>query len=197
MKYLILIALIFTVLSSQAAEVRVKSNPSGSIVFTENAKTGKRVKIGKTPLVVSWDELESKNGKDTPFIIDVSKEGFNPYRLLVVGLKKEDLELSANLDVQANIKHVEDFDFLMGDLFDIQRLIRTRDYKDALDKLARLERKFPHYSVIPELRGSIHYLNKDLKRSLASYRKAFSLNSKNRDAYRMKKYLETHFGIRN
>ena len=36
---------------------------------------------------------------------------------------------------------------------------------------------------------------KEFKRSLSFYRKAFAVNPKNRDAYRMKLYLEKKFKI--
>ena len=46
-----------------------------------------------------------------------------------------------------------------------------------------------------ELLGSAYYLKKDFRSSLGAYRKAFSLNPDNMDAYRMKLYLEKSFNV--
>lgn len=194
-KIITIYLLLFAYSTIVASEVRISSNPVGALVYVENSQTGKKIEIGKTPILVLRRELEQKNGSDRPFIINIDKEGFVSYRVLFLGFENENIEINANLEIKSDIRQVEDFDALIGEILDIQRLIRTKNYKESLDRLNIIERKFHQFSVIPELKGSIQYLNKDLQGALASYRRAFSLNPKNHDVYRMKKYLETHFGL--
>ena len=64
-----------------------------------------------------------------------------------------------------------------------------------INKLEDLEKKNPRLSIIPELRATAMYLNKDVEGALSYYRKAFSVNPDNADAYRMKIYLEKKLGV--
>jgi tetratricopeptide (TPR) repeat protein len=78
----------------------------------------------------------------------------------------------------------------------VQRQIRSKDYANAVKRLDELEKDFPHYSIIYELKGSAFYLDKQFKQALNYYRKAFSVNPENRDAYIMKVYLEEKFELK-
>ena len=127
---------------------------------------------------------------------EIEKEGFDPYRVLLTRTGSNDIEMSVNLDISKNIKMIKDLDYLMVELFDVQRQIRAKDYTSALNKLDGLEKDFPHYSIIYELKGSAYYLNKDFSKALNFYRKAFSINPDNRDAYNMKIYLEKKFNLK-
>lgn len=178
-----------------ASSVNIKSNPDTAEVFVLNVSDGKPISVGETPFEGNVDDLGSRAGGGNSFVIEIKKVGFEPYRVLMNTLGGNDIELSVNLKVSKDIELVQDIDLLMSDLFDVQRLVRGQDYASALTKLTALQKKFPHFSIIPEMTGGIHYLNRDFTRAMNSYRKAFSLNAKNQSAYRMKKYLEKRFGL--
>ena len=74
-------------------------------------------------------------------------------------------------------------------------MVRLKDYQSSLQKLEMLERKFPHFSIIHEMKGMIFYLQKNFKMALNFYRKANGINPQNIEAYKMKTYLEKKFGI--
>ena len=126
----------------------------------------------------------------------IEKDGFDPYRILISKTGENDINLFVNLDIRKDIEEIKNIDQYTNELFEVQRLIRVKNYETALNKLYDLEKKFPHYSTIYELTGSALYLSKDFSKSLSYYRKAFAKNADNIDAYRMKTYLEKKLAIR-
>jgi tetratricopeptide (TPR) repeat protein len=194
--YLSLIMLVNGTDYVQAEDISVTSNPEQADVFVKNTLTKEKVKIGKTPLKMSLNDIVNNFARSNVFIVEISKDGFDPYRLLLSRTGSNDIELSVNLDISKNIQMVKEVDFLMSQLFDVQRQIRAKDYGSALTKLDELEKDFPHYSIIYELKGSAYYLDKQFSKALNYYRKAFSVNPENRDSYIMKVYLEEKFELK-
>ncbi|OFZ14260.1 MAG: hypothetical protein A2X86_05275 [Bdellovibrionales bacterium GWA2_49_15] len=195
-KYMLLV-LVLTFFSRWclAEELTVTSNPEQADIFIKTTSNDAGVKIGRTPLKIPMSEVVNNFAKSNVFILEISKEGFDPYRVLLTRTGSNDIELSVNLDVSKNLKLVKDVDYLVTQLFEVQRQIRIKDYVDALKRLDILEKDFPHYSVVYELKASTYYLSKDFSKALSYYRKAFSMNSDNRDAYIMKLYLEEKFKL--
>lgn len=179
----------------QAEEIAITSNPEEVNIFVKNAQTGQELKIGKTPYKGDVDALTANVANGSVFMIELRKDGFETYRILVTKAGKSDIAVNVNMEVSKDMSMTQDFDLLTGDLFDVQRMVRTKDYQSALKKLEMLEKKFPHFSVVYEMKASVFYLMKEFKRSLTFYRKAFATNPKNRDAYRMKMYLEKKFKV--
>jgi tetratricopeptide (TPR) repeat protein len=105
------------------------------------------------------------------------------------------MQLTANLELSKTISNIREHDLLMNNLFDVQKLIRGKNFRDALTKLDELEAKHPLLSVIPELKATAYYMNKEVENALSYYRKAFALNPENSDAYRMKLYLEKKLNV--
>lgn len=190
---LLVIGLLNNVVMSE--EIAITSNPEEVDIFVKNAQTGQELKIGKTPYKGDVDALTANVANGSVFMIELRKVGFESYRILFTKAGKSDIAVNVNMEVAKDMSMTQDFDLLTGDLFDVQRMVRTKDYQSALKKLEMLEKKFPHFSVVYEMRASVFYLMKEFKRSLTFYRKAFATNPKNRDAYRMKMYLEKKFKV--
>jgi len=186
---------LFTMTKTYGDEFRIRSNPEQADIYVKNTNTGAKIKIGKTPLTMPLAELISNFAKADVFILELAKDGFEPYRILITKMGSNDIDLLVNLKISKNIKRIKDTDYLISQLFETQRQIRAKDYSGALKKLDKLEEKFPHYSIVYELKASAYYLDKQFKRALNYYRKAFSVNSDNRDAYIMKVYLEKKFKL--
>jgi tetratricopeptide (TPR) repeat protein len=179
-----------------AEEISVTSNPEQAEVYVKNTNTKERVKIGKTPIKMSMNDMVNNFARANVFMIEIEKEGFDPYRILMTRTGSNDIELLVNLEISKNMKLIKDLDYLMSQLFEVQRQIRSKDYANAVKRLDELEKDFPHYSIIYELKGSAFYLDKQFKQALNYYRKAFSVNPENRDAYIMKVYLEEKFELK-
>ena len=195
MKYFV--SLTILILSFQAvaqSKLTIKSQPPGADIYIASANS-KAIKIGTTPYETDLNEIVSNYVKANSFVLELKKSGHNPYRLLVAKTAEADLELTANLELDEAISNLKDHDLLMNELFNVQKLVRGRNFTDALKQLDSLEKKHPQLSIIPEMKATTYYMNRDIENALSYYRKAFALNPDNADAYRMKTYLEKKLNL--
>ena len=195
MKSLIYSILFLFPLICEANYLTLTSNPSQADVFVVNTTSNKRVKIGRTPFEISMQEVVTNFSESQVFLIEVVKDGYEDYRVMVGQVGSNEVDLTINLSPVKTILEQKATDELIAKLFDVQRQIRTKDYGNAIDRLMALDKKYPNYSIISELIGSAYYLDQKFKEALSYYRKAFSINPENKDAFIMKSYLEKKFNL--
>jgi tetratricopeptide (TPR) repeat protein len=177
-----------------ASKLIIKSQPDGADILVMDGNS-RPVALGKTPYEGNLEDIINNYVKSSSFILELKKAGHETYRVLLAKTSSVDMSLTANLELSKTISNIKEHDLLMNQLFDVQKLIRSRNFTDAISKLEALEEKNPELSIIPELRATAMYLNKDVEGALSYYRKAFALNPDNADAYRMKIYLEKKLGV--
>lgn len=194
MKILTFLLSTFVALGAFASEFNINSNPSDCDVFIIG-ENGKKNAVGKTPYKGNLESLKSTYGLTGTMQVEVYKPGFEAFNISVPLISSSAVNLNANLEVEKDIKLTQDVDLLVTDLFDVLRMMRIKDFPSAFAKLDKLEEKFPQYSIIYEMKGSISYMQKEFKKALNYYRKAFGINPKNREAYKMKVYLEKKFQV--
>lgn len=180
-------------LNGLCAKLVIKSQPEGAEIFI--ATNGKPVRLGATPYEANLTEVMKTYVKASSFMLEIKKSGHMPYRVLLAKTEDVDMELTANLELDKAISNIKEHDFLMNKLFDVQKLVRGKNFQDALNQLSELEKKHPALSIIPEMKATTYYMNKEVENALSYYRKAFALNPENHDAYRMKVYLEKKLGV--
>lgn len=178
-----------------AEKIEIKSNPEEAEIYILTDEGTSPQKIGKTPFKQDLKELIQTYVKKNNFVFELRKDGYEPYRVLFTKTSNLDVELAINLEVSREIKTIKKHDMLMVELFDVQKLIRGKNFTDAMNKLNTLEKDYPHFSIIAELKATTYYMMKDVEKALAYYRKSFALNSDNVDSYKMKVYLEKKLGI--
>jgi len=193
-KKIIAFTYFMTFFSVYPGDIVIKSSPKDCEVFVVDPETGNKTALGKTPYESTVQQVAGGNESGS-IQIEVAKPGFIPYHIAIPSAVGADVKLFANLEVEKNISMNQDFDLLVGDLFDVLRMVRVKDYKNSFSKLEKLEKRFPHFSIIYEMKGMISYLQKNYKQALNFYRKSFGVNPKNMEAYRMKVYLEKKFKI--
>ena len=177
-----------------ANKLTIKSQPDGADIFIMDGNS-RPVALGKTPYEGNLEDIINNYVKSSSFILELKKAGHETYRVLLAKTSSVEMSLIANLELSKTVSNIKEHDLLMNQLFDVQKLIRSRNFTDAISKLEALEEKNPELSIIPELRATAMYLNKDVEGALSYYRKAFALNPDNADAYRMKIYLEKKLGV--
>lgn len=192
-RFLIITALSLVTFTAWGAKLVIKSQPDGAEIFITT--NGKPVRLGVTPYEANLTEVMSTYVKSSSFMLELKKQGHNPYRVLLAKTDDVDLELTANLALDQAVSNIKEHDALMNQLFDVQKLVRGKNFRDAIMKLDELEKKHPALSIIPELKATAYYMNKEVENALSYYRRAFALNPDNHDAYRMKVYLEKKMGI--
>ena len=176
-----------------ASKLTLKSRPEGAEIYIQ--ANGKPVKIGVTPFEADLSEIIKTYVQAPSFMFELKKEGHIPYRVLLAKTSQMDIELSANLELDPKIENIKAHDALMNKLFAIQKLVRGRSFLEAIDQLSALEKKHSNLSIIPEMKATAYYMNKDVENALSYYRRAFAVNPENQDAYRMKLYLEKKLGV--
>lgn len=197
MKPLTLTFLLFYSLLAHAAEFKVDSTPPNADIFVRKKLTEAPVKVGTTPFVGDLDQIKGQYNLPQNFFIELNKEGYKQFNIMLSPIQKSDIELNVKLDITENLKLTKKFDEIANNLFEAQRLTRDKNYDGALKELDKAEAMEKDLSIINEMRGGIFYLKKDFNSALGAYRKAFSLNTHNSEAYSMKIYLESTLGLTN
>jgi tetratricopeptide (TPR) repeat protein len=176
-----------------SAKLIIKSQPEAAEIFI--SVNNKPVRLGVTPYEADLTEVITRYIKSNSFLVELKKPGHNAYRVLLAKTADVDMELTANLELNPAVSNIKEHDSLMNQLFDIQKLVRGKNFGDAITKLTDLEKKHPELSIIPEMKATAYYMNKEVENALSYYRRAFALNPDNHDAYRMKIYLEKKLGV--
>lgn len=179
-----------------AADLNIKTDPEKAEIFIREASSSKRSKLGESPLKVSLDDIFKTYTKDRTFVIEIEKNGHKNYNMLVSIYNKADINFEVKMEVSDSVDLTKKFDAIVAQLFEAQRLMRDKNYPSAIETLISLSKKHGNLSTVFEMLGSAYYLQKDFQNALSSYRKAFSLNADNSDAYSMKLYLEKALGVR-
>lgn len=190
-----LLMFLLTGIQVNASEFEVTTTPAKAEVFIASETSGEPVKLGNTPLKLTSDEVFSQVKDSKAFVLTVKKEGFDPYRLMIVKTPDVDYKMDILLTVSGEVRTIKKHDLLMSELFKAQRMIRAGNLSDALNKLTELEKDNKGFSIISEMKAIAYYMKKDLNAALSMYREAFSKNHKNQDAYKMKVYLEKKLGL--
>lgn len=164
-------------------------------VFSSNEPNAQPIKLGRTPYAADLDEIVSKFSGVKTLALEIKKEGFNDEKILLSATGNYDVDVNVKMDVYRKIKTIKEHDILMQELFKVQKLIRARNFNDAIKKLTELEKKHKDFSIIAELKAIAYYMSKDIDQALSYFRHAFALNPDNVDAYKMKVYLEKKLGI--
>lgn len=178
------------------ADLNIKTEPDKASVYIRETSSSKRSKLGESPLKVSLADIFANYSKDRTFVVEIEKNGHKNYNMLVSIYNKADINFEVKLEVDHDVDLTKKFDFIIAQLFEAQRLLRDKNYDSAVETLVTLSKKHGNLSTVYEMLGSAYYLKKDFQNALSSYRKAFSLNAENSDAYSMKLYLEKALGVR-
>lgn len=188
---------LFFCLNSEAKSLRISTIPKEAeiFVFASNDPKSAPVKLGRTPYAADLDEIISKFSGVKTLALEIKKEGFNDEKILLSATGNYDVDINVKMDINKKIKTIKEHDILMQELFRVQKMIRARNFNDALKKLTELEKKHKDFSIIAELKAIAYYMSKDIDQALSYFRHAFALNPDNVDAYKMKVYLEKKLGI--
>lgn len=191
---LFLITILFSA-TSFAETLEIKSTPEKAEVFVRNPKTNRVSKVGTTPLKLDFDNISNNYTQSQNFVLILKKQDYEDYRVLMTKPRSADVSLLANMNLINRSEDVRKTDVLINELFDAQRLVRSKNYDQAIQKLTTLEEKHRDISVIYEMKAMAYYMKKNVNESLSYYRKAFAVNPGNKDAYTMKTYLEKELGL--
>jgi tetratricopeptide (TPR) repeat protein len=196
MKFLLLFALFTTVVSAKELIVTSTPNKAEVRILPLSGASDNR-KAGETPFSIPIAEAASAyaNGSDI-FILEVHKEGYETYRVIIPEFIKASINLDVVLNQKNDLETIKKVDKGMTILFEAQRMIRSKNYEGALKKIDEAEAVMPKLSVTKELQAATYYMQNDYKKALDHYQQAFAANTENLDAYKMIVYLEKAMGVK-
>jgi tetratricopeptide (TPR) repeat protein len=185
--------------------LRVESDPPGASVFARQMGQSPR-KIGETPYVIEEGALKAEPG--ALLQISVEKDGFLAQGVampkstvggsgtIFVSLKAKDKDLTQQ---QAALNSAsatdEQFQRLAAGVAQSQQMIRHKKYEEAVTTLQVLIVAYPRVSVLFDLLGNAHYMQRNLDQALAAYRRSQDLQA-NDETSRVIKRLEEMRGPR-
>lgn len=173
-----------------AKDLKVSTYPEASEIFVKALSDSDFKKIGVSPLSISFDDIVKNFTNSDVFIVEIRKDDYKPFRIIISEFGSADVELTTRLEAKNDYEMTSSIEEVASEILESQRLVRASKYDEGLEKLRQLEKKYSKVSLISEMQGNIFYLKKDYRKALDAYTTAFLHNPKNLDAYRMKLYLE-------
>lgn len=170
-----------------SSQLRIETSPEGAEVAWVRPGQSPQ-SLGKTPLRLSGSDaadFASRGGQ-----LQVAKEGFQPESILVPSSM-----VASGIEYRATLKPVtlpnsctqqaNQLNEIARSVAESQQLIYRRRYAEAETLLLSLTAKFGSVSVIHDFLGNLYYLQKDLNRAQASYRRSLEIEPGNGETRRM------------
>lgn len=188
-KSLISITVAALISGCMTSKIVVKSEPSESNVFIRPSGVEEKSPIGKTPVTMSFSELEQKI-KISPssgefFELVVEKEGYQSERLLIPSPRMGHVETIVLAKLKSGENEGKVASRLLQHLFNAQKLANEREFERAqmeLDKAFAIDEKFTRAM---SLRGSIFFIQQKYDESLKWFQKALNIDPQFEDAIKM------------
>jgi hypothetical protein len=162
-----------------ARTVVIQSLPDqAEVSFTSGG--GNRVSLGKTPVTVASAEFPQVFSSGGTF--EIQKDGFTP-ELIV--LPQTAIESTVSLSVHLretkagdSCAHAAAVTLARGVAMAQQQIVGHR-FLEAETTLNSLTVAYPNLSVIYDLLGNMYYLQRDVPRAIAAYRRSVELDPSN------------------
>ncbi|MFT6630505.1 MAG: tetratricopeptide (TPR) repeat protein [Bacteriovoracaceae bacterium] len=193
---LFLLSLLVLSFGCSSSKVIIRTTPAGAEVFARESGDPIVKSLGVTPLELNDSKLKSivKN-PNKPTILKISKYGHSSEKIIISDFGNADVTYNFTLKENSQAEIITKIDSTSNILFEAQRLMRVGSTDESIKILDALLKKYKQSSFINELMASAYYLQKDYKKSLFYYETAFKYDSKNIEAFKMKKYLEEKLGV--
>jgi len=176
--------------------IKIVSNPDKASVSVRALNGTEFKKAGETPFEMSAATLKSNFSLGEIFILRIEKEGHEADQYITADIGKADFELTTNLKVKSQFDDAKLIDKSITSLFEAQRLIRSKNYEQALKILSSLQENVPTLSTIKEFIGMTYYVQGKYKESLDAYTAAYTTNPENLDSLKMITYIKKLLGIK-
>lgn len=181
----------FSVLMSSCvtSKITVKSEPSESDVIVRAVGSEDRTPIGKTPLTISFREIQEKAKVDPSsgefFELLIERKDHQSERFLIPSARMGHTETIVLAKLKSGETEGRLVHRLLQHLFNAQKLANEREFERAqieLDKALGLDENFTRAM---SLRGSIFFVQKRYEESLKWFQKALEVDPQFDDAIKM------------
>ncbi len=186
--FITILMMVSLLMSCASGELRIEAMPENSDVFIINA-AGNEQRVGSTPLNIASPNL-FRSGDLVK--LSIRKQGFQSHNVYIPrtmipskgelsvsliespssqSLRQTDIEGIANCEAisQSTINTIS------RAVAAVQTLIMRGEYATAEIRLANLLSEHPYISVLYDLQGNVHYLQKRYDKALTSYETSLKL----------------------
>ncbi len=189
-------AILFSVLASGCASnlITVESDPPGADIYV--GKVGEIPnKVGQTPLTIP---AQFSDLKKQDLTISIEKSGYKKETILLPAASlghdaKVGFMLREDIGKQSSYSSDESLEEIARGVAQAQESIRAKEFESALNTLNALLVKYKNVATLHGLQGNIYYLQKNIDKALASYKRAQTL-APNSETQRMINKLESFRG---
>ncbi|MCB0367899.1 MAG: tetratricopeptide repeat protein [Bdellovibrionales bacterium] len=173
---LISIMVLFLSACSTTSHVVIRSEPSAAKVFFIDKRTGQNALLGTTP--ISFERDFSNKNNDQIMQLRIEKDGFEPKNTAIASFGGQDTFVDIRLNtVASSKKEISDaFEKSRVLLSQINRLVLTNRYSEALLNIEKILELDPKNSEALSAKGSVLFLMKDFDGARKFWTQALDLN---------------------
>lgn len=196
-RFLLISCLLVLHLTGCTAAFTVKSDPLQADVYVQDAKSGEKKPLGKTPLELPLSAVKQTAGEDVQagdyVTIDVEKQGYVSEHVAIPMSRFGTLVTALNVKLKPgdNPKEMHVAKDILDHLFLAQRFAVNREYERAQAELDRILTDFPDFPRALSMRGSIYYMQKNYAESAKWYERAAKADPQMEDAVKMLAKIRT------
>ena len=133
--------LLFLTACSSSSVIKINSYPTGAKVQVRNMESKTSQSLGETPLTVEGSTLEDKKIGDGMLVVELEKLGYHKQTLILTEVVDVDAEISLNLKPIDETEMAASFDKATEKMFEVQRLIRGKNYGKALSLVKEIKKR--------------------------------------------------------
>ena len=185
---------VLSTIGCSSTSISLNTVPEQATVRVKPLGSGSAKELGQTPLNVLASDIEKDFGGSGPILVEFHKEGYQKQAVLVTDLAAKNINLKVTLDTLSGLDDPAEMNAQIETLFEAQRLVRVRRYKEAIKLIEQIKTKVPTLSSPHELEAGIFYISRRYREALDAYRKAVKLNPRSVEAVRMRDMLEQTLG---
>ena len=173
--------LIILMSCSSKKTLTIKSKIDDVTISALNSSKENYEVIGKAPLNLKEEKFQKYNNNQY-INLRLTRPGFVTENYLINTAGRDKIEIVAKLTELPDWTNPNSMNSsiianaIMSDIQKINYLIKNAQYDDAIKKIGRLIEKYPSAHILYDLQGSIHLLNGEKGRSIASFEKSLIVN---------------------
>lgn len=171
-----------------STKLKVQSEPADAEVFVSQQYSTEKKSLGKTPLEISYSELNQKSG-GTPksgefLVLSIEAKDFEAEKILLPAAPFGATGSNVNVKLVAS-KDANQAKNILDRLHNAQKFAQSSQFERALietDKVLEIDPKFPRAL---SMKGSIFYLQKKYDEALKWFEKALAADNSFEEAVKM------------
>ncbi len=180
--------LFFFVLCGCSSSLKIQSEPSGSEVFISQQESKSKVSLGKTPVEITYKELQEKLGNTLSatdmLVVSLDSKENEPEKIYIppapFGSTKTILQIK-----HSPKKEASNAGQILAKLHNAQKFANAGQFERAHIETDKVLETDPNFVRALSMKASVFYLQKNWDESIKWYEKALAIDSSFDEAIKM------------